>query len=136
MKHIFLIALACITGIAPVLAQKELPPVGGKAKDFKLSEKKVQTYANGLKSTLVPYGQLPKATISLVIKTGNIHEGPNQVWLADLTGRLLREGTATMNFAALAKKAAMMGGSINVSVGSTQTTIAGSVLSEYAPDFI
>ena len=136
MKHIFLIALACITGIAPVLAQKELPPVGGKAKDFKLSEKKVQTHANGLKSTLVPYGQLPKATISLVIKTGNIHEGPNQVWLADLTGRLLREGTATMNFAALAKKAAMMGGSINVSVGSTQTTIAGSVLSEYAPDFI
>jgi predicted Zn-dependent peptidase len=136
MKHIFLIALACITGIVPVLAQKELPPVGGKAKDFKLSEKKVQTYANGLKSTLVPYGQLPKATISLVIKTGNIHEGPNQVWLADLTGRLLREGTATMNFAALAKKAAMMGGSINVSVGSTQTTIAGSVLSEYAPDFI
>jgi predicted Zn-dependent peptidase len=136
MKHIFLIALACIAGMAPVLAQKELPPVGGKAKDFKLSEKKVQTYANGLKSTLVPYGQLPKATISLVIKTGNIHEGPNQVWLADLTGRLLREGTATMNFAALAKKAAMMGGSINVSVGSTQTTIAGSVLSEYAPDFI
>jgi zinc protease len=136
MKHIFLIALACITGMAPVLAQKELPPVGGKAKDFKLSEKKVQTYANGLKTTLVPYGQLPKATISLVIKTGNIHEGPNQVWLADLTGRLLREGTATMNFAALAKKAAMMGGSINVSVGSTQTTIAGSVLSEYAPDFI
>jgi predicted Zn-dependent peptidase len=96
----------------------------------------VQTYANGLKTTLVSYGQLPKATISLVIKTGNIHEGPNQVWLADLTGRLLREGTATMNFAALAKKAAMMGGSINVSVGSTQTTIAGSVLSEYAPDFI
>jgi zinc protease len=136
MKHIFLIALACITGMAPVLAQKELPPVGGKAKDFKLSEKKVQTYANGLKSTLVSYGQLPKATISLVIKTGNIHEGPNQVWLADLTGRLLREGTATMNFAALAKKAAMMGGSINVSVGTTQTTIAGSVLSEYAPDFI
>jgi zinc protease len=116
--------------------QKETPPAGGKAKDFKLSDKKQTSYSNGLKSTLVHYGNLPKVSISLIIKTGNAHEGNNQVWLADLTGRLLREGTASMNFTALSKKAAMMGGSLNVSVGLTQTTISGNVLSEYAPEFI
>ena len=120
----------------PALAQKQTPPPGGAAKDFKLSEKKVQTHANGLKTMLVHYGELPKVTVSLIVKTGNVHEGAGQIWLADLTGRMLREGTASMNFAALSKKAAMMGGSLNVSVGATQTTISGSVLSEYAGDFI
>ena len=134
-KIICLTAIICLSTIA-VRAQKETPPAGGTAKDFKLSEKKGQQYANGLKSTMVHYGTIPKVNISLIIKTGNVHETPDQVWLADLTGRLLREGTTQFNFAELSKKAAMMGGSLNVIVGMTQTTIAGSVLSEFAPDFI
>lgn len=137
MKHfqntiVTLLCAACLSAAA----QKQTPPAGGPAKDFKLSEKKVQAYPNGLKTTLVHYGVLPKATVSLIVKTGNVHEGENEVWLADLTGELLREGTAEMNFAALAKKAALMGGDLNVSVGMDQTTISGSVLSEYAGDFI
>ncbi|ANE53527.1 peptidase [Flavisolibacter tropicus] len=133
---IYIITAFCIAIAQPAIAQKQTPPAGGKAKDFKLPAKKTQSYANGLKSTTIPYGIIPKATISLIIKTGNVHEGPNQVWLADLTGRMLREGTANADFAALSKKVAMMGGSLNVSVGPTQTTISGSVLSEYAPEFI
>lgn len=133
----FYILLAfCIGAMNPSIAQKQTPPEGGKAKDFKLSEKKTQTYANGLKTTVVQYGTIPKATVNLIIKTGNVHEGAQEVWLADLTGRLLKEGTAKMNFAALSKKAAEMGGELNVSVGMMQTTISGSVLSEYADDFI
>jgi zinc protease len=128
--------LLCTIFGGTVSAQKETPPAGGQAKDFKLSAKKEKTHANGLKSTLVQYGNIPKVNISLIIKTGNVHEGPNEVWLADLTGRMLKEGTPTMNFAALSKKAAQMGGNLNVSVGMNQTTISGSVLSEYAADFI
>jgi len=136
MKKIFLmIAIICATSFI-CMAQKETPPVGGVAKDFKLSAKKIQKYSNGLRSTLVHYGSLPKVNVSLIIKTGNVHEADNQVWLADLTGRLMKEGTAKMSFSEFAKKAASMGGSLNVAVGSTQTTISGSVLSEYAPEFI
>lgn len=131
-----LIVSLCVAAAVPALAQKQAPPAGGPAKDFKLSEKKAQAYPNGLKTVLVHYGSLPKASISLIIKTGNVHEGENQVWLADLTGELLREGTTDMNFAALAKAAALMGGDIDVTVGQDQTTISGSVLSEYAGDFI
>lgn len=135
-KLIVSIPFLLIAAITASSQPKETPPPGSKAKDFKLSEKKNTTYSNGLKSTLVHYGELPKVTVSLIIKTGNAHETVDQVWLADLTGRMLREGTGNMNFAAISKKAAMMGGSLNVSVGLTQTTISGSVLSEYAPDFI
>jgi predicted Zn-dependent peptidase len=135
IKH-FITAAACLALLQPVGAQKQTPPAGGTPKDFKLSAKSVQNYPNGLKTVTVHYGELPKATVSLIIKTGNVHEGTDKVWLADLTGRMLREGTASMNFAALSKKAAMMGGSLNVNVGPTQTTISGSVLSEYTGDFI
>jgi predicted Zn-dependent peptidase len=133
---LYILTAVCVATFQPAAAQKQTPPPGGKAKDFKLSAKKVQTAANGLKTVVVPYGELPKVTVSLIVKTGAAHEGPNQTWLADLTGRMLREGTASADFAALSKKAAMMGGSLNVSVGLAQTSISGSVLSEYAPDFI
>ena len=136
MKKIFLITAVIYASMLPCKAQKQTPPPGGTAKDFKLSEKNIQKYPNGLKTTLVHYGSLPKVNISLIIKTGNVHETGQQVWLADLTGRMIREGTAKLNFSALAKKAAMMGGNVNVGVGVAQTTISGSVLSEYAADFI
>jgi predicted Zn-dependent peptidase len=137
MKQLTIVtALLCALLIQTVSAQKQTPPPGGKAKDFKLSARNDKTYPNGLKSTLVQYGAIPKVNVSLIIKTGNVHEGANEVWLSDLTGRLLKEGTTGMNFAALSKKAAQMGGELNVSVGMTQTTISGSVLSEYAPEFI
>lgn len=135
MKNIFLYT-ACVLLAYSATAQKQVPPQGGKAKDFTLPAKSVQKYPNGLRATMVPYGELPKVSVSLVIKTGNAHEAPGQIWLADLTGRYLREGTSSMNFGALSKKAAMMGGTLNVSVGLTQTIISGSVLAEYAPDFI
>lgn len=132
----YILAALVLSLIQPVRAQKQTPPPGGTARDFTLSEKKLAHYSNGLQSTLVHYGEIPKTTVSLIIKTGNVHEGPQQVWLADLTGRLLREGTPTMDFAAISKKAAMMGGTLNVNVGPMQTTLSGAVLSEYAPAFI
>src|SRR6478672_9662913 len=111
MRTIKIIIIAAISFCIcqPLVAQKQTPPAGGVAKDFKLSDKSIKNYPNGLKTMVVHYGELPKTNVSLIIKTGNVHEGPNQVWLADLTGRLLREGTPTMNFAALSKKVAKMG---------------------------
>jgi predicted Zn-dependent peptidase len=128
--------LFAIFQTAITVAQKQTPPAGGSAKDFKLAEKKVRSLANGLRTTMVQFGEIPKVSISLIVKTGNVHEAANEVWLADLTGRMMREGTATTDFKALAKKVAGMGGALNVSVGTDQTTISGSVLSEYAADFI
>jgi zinc protease len=135
LKYFFIIIFIGIVAV-PVLGQKQTPPPGGKPKDFVLPEKKVSQLKNGLKSTMVQYGSIPKVTVNLIIKTGNVNEGPNEVWLADLTGELMKEGTATMDFKTISRKVAAMGGEINVGVGSDQTTISGSVLSEYAPELI
>ena len=118
-----------------VQAQQTTPP-GGKPKDFSLPAKSAKSLSNGMKATMVHYGVVPKVNISLMVKTGNVHEAADQVWLADLTGNLMKEGTATMNFTAISKKVASMGGEISVNVGADQTTISGSVLSEFAGDLI
>ncbi len=95
----YIAAIACIVLCTTANAQKQTPPAGTKAKDFKLSEKSKEKHANGLQTTFVQYGDLPKVNISLMVKTGNVHEGSSEVWLSDLTGEMLREGTSKINFA-------------------------------------
>lgn len=135
IQHV-LTAMLVISGISLQAQKQTTLPAAGTPKEFTLPAKNSKQLANGIKATFVQYGVVPKANIRLIIKTGSIHETENQVWLADLTGKLLKEGTATMNFAAISKKVAAMGGDININVGMDQTTVSGSVLSEYAVDLI
>ena len=60
---------------------------------------------------------MPKVTVTLGVRTGNVYEKADEVWLADLTGDLMREGTTTRTAAQIAEEAARMGGSLDVSVG-------------------
>lgn len=137
MKKIFGIFIVTLIAVASVNAQKQTPPAGGTPKDFKLPEKKQGQLPNGLKTTMVQYGVVPKVTVQVIVKTGNVHEGENEVWLGDLTADLLKDGgTTTMDFKTISKKVAAMGGDINVGVGQDQTFITGAVLSEFAPDLI
>jgi len=131
--RIYILAIIGLLNFNLVIGQ---PPSGSTPKDFILPAKKVKNFPNGFRTTMVQFGSIPKATISLIIKTGNVHEGPNEVWLADLTSQLMKEGTTHMNFKTLSKKVAQMGGDVNISVGQSQTTITGTVLSEYVPEFI
>ena len=138
MKKILLYLLACVFSCAGFqsFAQKELPPKGEKPKDFKLPQKENITLPNGFHATLLPYGNVPKVSVMLVIKTGNVHENEQQVWLSDLTANMLNQGTSKLNFSALARKVATMGGNLAVSVSPDQIRVSGTVLSEFAADFI
>jgi len=127
--YIFLIALF-IAG--PGIAQKQTPPKGGEPKDFSLPKKEIVNLDNGLQLVLVPYGSIPKATISITLKTGNINETKDQVWLADLLGDLMKEGS-TADYS-VKDKLAGMGGNLNIGVGSHNTSLSTDVLSEFAPD--
>jgi len=130
------LALAVAPAGAATAQQKVTPPPGGEPKDFTLPVKREFTLPNGMSVTLVPFGTVPKATVSLAIRVGNVNEGPEEVWLADITGDLMNEGTASRTAAQLAELTAGMGGGINIGVGPDQTTIAGAVLGERAPDFV
>lgn len=117
-----------------VLAQsKQAPPAPGTPKNFAIPEIRRIELPNGLRIRLVPYGAVPKATVRLVTQTGNLDEAANEVWLADLTGELMTQGTATRSAEQIAREAALMGGSLDVSVTPNQTIIGMDVFSESAP---
>jgi len=117
-------------------AQKELPPEGGKPRDFSLPQKQQFTLENGVAVTLVPFGTIPKVTISVVVRTGNLNEEAHQVWLADVVGDMMKEGTTSRSATQIAQEAAQMGGDVSVNVTPDQSTISGDVLSEFGPKFI
>lgn len=133
--------LLTLAGIMTVFAafsfaQKQLPPEGGTPKDFKLPPKKTFTLKNGLGATMVQYGALPKVTISIIVRTGNLNEHANEVWLADVTGELMKEGTTSRSAQQVAEEAAAMGGTVNISVGPDQTVVNGDVLAEFGPKLV
>lgn len=128
--YIFLLSLfLALPGNAQ---KKEMPPKGGEPKGFSLPEKEVINYDNGLKLVLVPYGSIPKATINITLKTGNINEKEDEVWMADLLTDLMEEGT-TKGYD-VKEKIAGMGGNLNVGAGTHTTSLSTDVLSEFAPE--
>ena len=125
-------AQAAPAGAAPA---KESPPAPAAPKDFSVPAKHEFTLANGMHVTLVPYGRLPLATLSLDLRTGAIDEGPQQVWLANLMADYLQQGTASHPAAAVAEAVAGMGGALSITAGDDQTTIEGAVLGDSAAAF-
>lgn len=113
---------------------RQTPPAGDPPRPFTLPAPETFTLPNGLGVTLVPYGAVPKVTIQISVDAGNVDEGPQQVWLADLTGQLMKEGTRTQSSAAVAERLARMGGGLSVGVGLDTTTVATDVLSEFAAE--
>lgn len=117
-------------------AEKQPPPEGGAAKNLSLPAKVDFQLDNGLKATLVSYGQIPKSAVQLVVRSGSLNEPANEVWLSAMAGQLMKEGTKSRTSQEINGAAARMGGEVFISVGPEQSTIAGDVLSEFAPEFI
>ena len=118
----------------PVLAQqKQTPPPGGPPKPFTVPAHETYELPNGMKVTLVPYGNLPKVTLSLVLRTGNLNEPADMPGLADITGKLMKEGTTSKSSKQIAEDSANMGGAITITVGVDESAIDTDVLSEFGP---
>lgn len=130
------IGLAAVTALAPALRAQEAPPAPGEPRPFTIPEAREFTLDNGMAVTLIPYGAVPKASVSLAIRAGNSDEGPEEVWLADITGDLMQEGTTSRTAEQIAAEAAAMGGSLGIGVSANQTTVAADALSEFIPSMI
>lgn len=135
-RTILTIAIALFAFTALAQTAKQTPPAPGAPKGFSVPDIRRVELPNGLKVRFVPYGDMPKATVRLVVQTGNVDEGPNETWLADLMADLLEQGTATRSSEQLAREAALMGGALEVGVGINQTTIGADVFSESAPALV
>ncbi|TMB28205.1 MAG: insulinase family protein [Deltaproteobacteria bacterium] len=137
MTALFAALLVAQAAPAPAAgAPKQTPPEAGPPKDFRVPAAHKLTLDNGLAVTFVQYGSTPKTTVALEVRAGNVEEAPNQVWLADLTGDMLVEGTRTRTAAQIAEQAANMGGSLNVAVSSDLAELAADVLSESAAEAV
>ena len=138
MNRFAAVAAAFVASFAlsalPCLAQqKQTPPPGGPPKPFTVPAHETYELPNGMKVTLVPYGNLPKVTPSLVLRTGNLNEPADMPGLADLTGKLMKEGTTSKSSKEIAEESARMGGAIDITVGVDESSVNTDVLSEFGP---
>lgn len=127
-------ALACAAA-TPALAQTSTPPAIGTPKPFQMPASETYTLSNGMQVTLVPYGDTPKAVISLRVYAGSLNEGSDP-WLASITADMLKEGSAGRTSAAIATQAAGMGGDIATGSGNLSTNVGIDVLSEFTPQAV
>src|SRR5260370_9757959 len=123
-KMSILVLAGCLIGMAPAFAQKQTPPEGPAPKPFTVPANETYTLPNGMKVTLVPYGIIPKAAISVAVDAGNLNEAKNRVSVAHLTGDLFKEGTVTLSSQQLAQQTGAMGSTLNVVVGPGQNKFA------------
>jgi len=137
MKKLGLLAIAgSILGIAPAMAQKQAPPEGGPPRAFTVPANETYSLPNGLKVTLVPYGNIPKTAINLAVDAGEINEGSGRIGVASLTTDLMKEGTEKLTAQQVAESAARMGSTLEVHAGKDQTKLGIDVLQEFAPDAV
>lgn len=134
--HASPLALALALALPAPIAGQQSPPEPGPASDISVPAPRTFTLDNGLEVKLLQYGGVPKAAVQLVVRAGNVDEASDEVWLADLTGDLMAEGTTTRTAEQIATEAASMGGSLSVSVSPDETTIGGDALAEFAPQMI
>lgn len=113
----------------------EAPPIPGNPKPLQLPIPEHGEFANGLKTTFIPFGTVPKATIMVTVRTGSINQG-TQVWLPDIAIDMMKEGTLRRTAEQISTDAALMGGQLSVGVGAEEATLSLDVLSEALPDAV
>jgi predicted Zn-dependent peptidase len=116
--------------------KKQAPPEGGPARAFTAPGHETYTLANGLKVTLVPYGNIPKVTVSVQVAAGSIDEGSAHVGVAGMAADLMKEGTEKLMSGQVADEAGSMGGALSISSDYDQTSIELDVLSEFGPQAV
>jgi zinc protease len=136
MRNKLAIPMLLLSVAAGASAQKQAPPAGGPARAFTVPAHETYTLANGLKVTLVPYGNIPKVTVSVEVGAGSIDEGPSHVAVAGMAADLMKEGTEKLTAEQVADQAGSMGGALSISSDYDQTSADLDVLSEFGPQAV
>jgi predicted Zn-dependent peptidase len=130
------ICIALALAAAPAHAAKEAPPPVGPPPAIRLPAIRELALENGLRVSLVPFGDVPRATVSLVLRAGNADAPEKQIAVPDLLAALLKEGTETRDATALARDVADLGGALETQVTLVETEITSDVLREHTPAMV
>lgn len=126
-------ALAALALAMTCARARETPPPVGVARPFTLPARQDIRLPNGMQATLIPFGNVPKVTLILTLRTGTAAEGVKP-GVATLATELLREGAGRRDADAIARAAAEMGGALDVSAGADELSIGIDVLGDRATD--
>jgi predicted Zn-dependent peptidase len=133
IKNTLAIPMLVLSLAAVAAAQKKAPPEGGPPRAFTVPAHETYTLANGLKVTLLPYGNIPKVNVSVQVAAGSIDEGSNHVGVAGIAADLMKEGTDRLTSAQVADEAGRMGDALSISSDYDKTSVELDVLSEFGP---
>lgn len=133
----FLAALlaGAATPLSSAAANFPPAPAIGPLKPFELPKMDSYQLANGMRVTLIPYGQVPQTTISLRSFVGDLDAGGTP-WLAAITADLLKEGAGGRDGPELAEADSAMGGNLATAADANSTTVGTTVLSDRAAEAI
>jgi zinc protease len=136
MKNTLAIPMLVLSLLTVAAAQKQTPPEGGPSRAFTVPAHETYTLANGLKVTLVPYGNIPKVNVSVHVAAGSIDEGSNHVGVAGIAADLMKEGTEKLTSGQVADEAGSMGDALTILSDYDKTSVELDVLSEFGPQAV
>jgi zinc protease len=91
------------------------------------------TLPSGLRVVAVPWGELPQVVLKLVLPVGSMAESREKAGAANLLGRMLTEGTVSLDAQALNARLDRIGAALDVQVSHEFTEIELFLLSEALP---
>jgi predicted Zn-dependent peptidase len=112
---------------APFRAQ---PPAGGAEPTYGVPKFGRFKLKNGLEVVLAEFHDLPLVDLNLVIKSGGAANPPEMAGLADMTRRMLDEGTKTRSALAIADELARLGAVLGGGSGWDSSNVSLSVLTK------
>jgi zinc protease len=122
--------------LAIAAGAQQQPPVPGPSRDFTVPVRREVMAGSGVRVSLVPYGDVPLATVRLAICSGAVDEGPSEVWLSKLVADYLEQGTRTRDASGVALAAGGMGGALEVDAGDNEVAVGGTVIADSASAFV
>ena len=120
-KYIYSLLLSLpLVSMAQTLDRTKAP-APGKAPLIQVASPVKFTLANGLQIFVVKNTKLPKVTATLALDVDGFKEG-DKAGLAEMSGQLLKRGTATKSKAALDEAVEFLGGSLSTSSQSASVS--------------
>lgn len=109
-------------------------PKPGPPRSYHFPRFERRTLPNGLRLLVAPVPKLPLVTVMAVVDAGATAEPPGKEGIAALTVRLLLEGAAGMDGAALAERFERLGASVEASADWDAAAVTLTALSARLPD--
>ncbi len=119
-----------MTATAPMKAKR---PVPGPSRDYRFPHFERRTLENGLRLVVAPVNKLPLATVVVVVDAGSVCDPEGREGTAQLTAKLVIEGTTKYDGAELTERFENLGASIDGVADWDSAAVTMTAMAEHLP---